>query len=201
CIPLMNYEKNPLLKGYNFWVNPKEPIKVSSCESPFSYKIIKTHGSLTWKYCNCCNQTLLTPWDRKIDLNRGKFLGYSYPSNEEYEYSCPIDGTEFQTLIMPPSYLKTLHHPIISLLLSEAAREIRAAKKIVFIGYSLSNADVHVKALFKKHITEEKIIIVLNPKEKTESVMNYRSLAKNVIFIYTSFEELVSRDDLLVRIF
>lgn len=201
CIPLMNYEKYPQLKGYNFWVNPKEPVKIYSDKNPFSYKIIKTHGCLTWKYCNCCNQTLLTPWDRKIDLNHGKFLGYSYPGNEEYEYRCPIDGTEFQTLIMPPSYLKALHHPIISQLLSEAAREIRAAKKIVFIGYSLSDADVHVKALFKKQITEEKQIIVINPKEKLESEMNYRSLAKKVTFLYTPFEELVSNEELLLKIF
>jgi len=201
CIPLMNYEKHPQLTGYNFWVNPREPVTLSEQENPFTYKLIKTHGSLTWKYCNCCNQTLLTPWDRKIDLNRGKFLGYSYPGNEEYEYSCPIDGTEFQTLIMPPSYLKTLHHPIISQLLSEAAREIRAAKKIIFIGYSLSNADVHVKALFKKQITPDKQIIVINPKKKIESEMNYRSLTKNVTFIYSPFEELVNSDRLLSRIF
>ncbi|KAF0151112.1 MAG: hypothetical protein FD143_2217 [Ignavibacteria bacterium] len=201
CIPLMNYEKHEQLKGYNFWVNPREPVMLTKQENPFTYKIIKTHGSLTWKYCNCCNQTLLTPWDRKIDLNHGKFLGYSYPENEEYEYRCPIDGTEFQTLIMPPSYLKALHHPIISLLLSEAAREIRAAKKIIFIGYSLSNADVHVKALFKKQITEEKQIIVINHKQKAESEMNYRSLTKNVRFIYEPFEKLVNNDELLSTVF
>ena len=63
----------------------------------------------------------------------------------------PMDGTKFQTLILPPSYIKTLNNPVISQLFSEASREIRATRRIVFIGYSLSDGDVHIKALFKKH--------------------------------------------------
>lgn len=201
CIPLMNYEKLPILKNQNFWINPREPVLIAGNEDPRAYKIIKIHGSLNWKYCNCCNQTLLTPWDRTIDLNKGQFLGYTYPDKLEYEYICPIDGAQFQTLIMPPSYLKSLNHPIISQLLSEASREIRAAKKIVFIGYSLSNADVHVKALFKRQITDDDEIIVIN-SEKTEAMeFNYQSLSKKVRFIYTPFEEFVMNEKLFMQIF
>lgn len=196
CIPLMNYEIIPGVTQFNYWVNPRVPVKVEEHINPISFKIMKLHGSLNWKYCNCCNQTLLTPWDRKIELNKGKFLGYTYPDKQEYEFSCPIDKTEFQTLIMPPSYLKTLHHPIISLLLSEAAREIRATKKIVFIGYSLSDADLHIKALFKKQINPEIEVVVVNPKRKTQLELNYRSLTKNIKFIYKSFEELLNEENL-----
>lgn len=195
CIPLMNYEPLPELKHYNFWVNPREPIIVGADENPKSIKIIKVHGSLNWKYCNCCNQTLLTPWDRSIDLNKGKFLGYTYPENLEYEYVCPIDSTEFRTLILPPTYLKTIQHPIISQLMSEASREIRASKKVVFIGYSLSSSDVHIKALFKKQITADKEVIVVNPKQKESLELNYKSLSKNARFIYSSFEDFVNDEN------
>lgn len=195
CIPLMNYEPIPELKNYNFWVNPREPVSVGLNENPIPIKIVKIHGSLNWKYCNCCNQTLLTPWDRSIDLKKGKFLGYTYPDNLEYEYVCPIDGTEFRTLIMPPTYLKTIQHPIISQLMSEAAREIRVSKKIVFIGYSLSSSDVHIKALFKKQITSDKEVIVVNPKRKESLELNYKSLTKNVQFIYSSFENFVNDEN------
>lgn len=201
CIPLMNYEKLDLLKEYNFWINPREPVNVIEDSEPKSYKILKLHGSLNWKYCNCCNQTLLTPWDRKIDLNKGKFLGYTYPDNKEYEFRCPIDGTEFQTLIMPPSYLKALHNPVITQLFSEAAREIRATKKIVFIGYSLSNADVHIKALFKKAISDKIELIVVNHRSKETMELNYKSLAKNIKFIYTSFEDLFLKEEVINEIF
>lgn len=191
-IPFMNYEKLAEMKQYNFWINPKEPVFVEENENPLPFKILKLHGSLNWKYCNCCNQTLLTPWDRRIDLKRGKFLGYTYPDNLEYEYACPIDGTEFQTLIVPPSYLKILSHPIISQLMTEASREIRIARKIVFVGYSLSDADIHVKALFKKQMNGNKEVIVVNPKKKESLELNYRSLSRNARFIDMSFEDFVS---------
>jgi len=201
CIPLMNYEKIPELQKFNFWINPREPVRVDISIEPKPVKIIKLHGSLNWKYCNCCNQILLTPWDRKIDLNRGKFLGYTYPDMEEYEYSCPIDNTEFQTLIIPPSYLKSLHHPVLSQLISEASREIRITKKIVFIGYSLSDADLHIKALFKKNINPSMEIIVVNPKQKESLELNYRSLSKSTNFIYTNFEEMLQNTDFVETIF
>lgn len=200
CLPLMNYEKLHGLGQYNFWINPRVPVGVEQGENPQSIKIIKLHGSLNWKYCNCCNQTLLTPWDRKIDLNEGKFLGYTYPDKKEYEFRCPQDGTEFQTLIMPPSYLKSLHHPVISQLISEASREIRATKKIIFVGYSLSDADVHIKALFKKNITPETEMIVINPKQKESLELIYKSISPNVKFIYMSFEELVQDETLMKSI-
>lgn len=200
-IPLMNYENLPELARYNFWVNPRAPVPVEESVTPIPIKIIKLHGSLNWKFCNCCNQTLLTPWDRKIDLNKGKFLGYTYPDNQEYEYRCPIDGTEFSTLIVPPSYLKTIYHPIISQLLVEASREIRVTKKIVFIGYSLSDADLHIKALFKKHINPEINLLVINPKKKESLDLNYKSLSRNLKFIYSSFEEILLDKNLLDEIF
>ncbi len=201
CIPLMNYEKLPELEKFNFWINPREPIEIDSNENPAPFKIIKLHGSLNWKYCNCCNQILLTPWDRKIDLTRGKFLGYTYPDKQEYEFVCPLDGTDFQTLIMPPSFLKTLHHPTITQLLNEAAREIRITKKIVFIGYSLSNSDIHIKALFKKQMKSDMEVIVVNPKKKESMELNYRSLSKNVKFVYESFEGMLQDASLVESIF
>ena len=74
CIHFMNYNKAENLKDFNFWLNPREPVFINPGENPVPYKILKLHGSLNWKYCNCCNQTLLTPWDRDIDLQKENFL-------------------------------------------------------------------------------------------------------------------------------
>ncbi|MBI1933663.1 MAG: SIR2 family protein [Ignavibacteriales bacterium] len=196
-IHLMNYDKISELKDYNFWINPREPVMVEKDLNPFAIKILKLHGSLNWKYCNCCNQVLLTPWDRTIDLHGGKFLGYKYPNNEKYEYFCPLDQTEFQTLIMPPSYLKSLNQPVISQLFSEASREIRDAKKIVFVGYSLSDADIHIKALFKKQLRKTTKVIVINSKKAAILENKYLAIAENIQFENLAFEEFVSDDKLL----
>lgn len=198
CTHLMNYDKIDELKDFNFWINPKEPVTVDSNIDPVPVKIIKLHGSLNWKYCNCCNQTLLTPWDRSIDLNKGKFLGFTYPDKKRYEYVCPLDGTEFQTLIMPPSYIKSLNQPVISQLISEASREIRDAKKIVFVGYSLSDADVHIKALFRKQLRPDQEVIVVNSKQPQTLENKYYALSKNMKYVKCSFEDMV-RDEKLLK--
>ncbi len=192
AINLMNYEKNEKLKPFNFWIDPRKPVAVKETENPVAIKILKLHGSLNWKYCNCCNQTLLTPWDRKIDLNKGKFLGYTYPDKVEYEYSCPIDGTDFETLIMPPSYYKELTHNVILPLMAEAGKEIRAAKRIVVIGYSLSDADIHIKALLQKHLSDKQELLVINRKNPPHIKLRYSSLSKNVKFLEKTFQQCVS---------
>jgi hypothetical protein len=199
-IPFMNYEPLEPLKQYNYWVNPREPVKVDNNVEPYAYKILKLHGSLNWKYCNCCNQVLLTPWDRKIDLNKGIFVGYTYPDNKEYEYFCPLDNTEFNTLILPPSNIKTLTNPIISQLFAEAAREIRKAKKIVFIGYSLSHTDIHIKALFKKNVNPNTKVLVVNTKDNNVFKANYIPLSKNIEFIPSSFQNLVEDENFFNKI-
>lgn len=201
CIHLMNYNKGEKFIPYNFWVNPREPVNVPEEINPVPIKIIKLHGSLNWKYCSCCNQTLLTPWDREIDLNRGKFTGYTYPEKLKYDFVCPNDSTDFETLIIMPSYVKPLNQPVISQLMGEASREIRATKKIVFIGYSLSNADLHIRALFKKQISSDTKIIVVNTRETEEFKLKYLSISNNVDFIYSSFEKLISSKELQKKLF
>jgi NAD-dependent SIR2 family protein deacetylase len=197
CFHLMNFEKREELKQYNFWINTREPIEGEFEQNPVPIKILKLHGSLTWKYCNCCNQTLLTPWDREVDLNRGTYTGYTYPDKTRYDLVCPQDGTDFQTLILMPSYVKPLTQHVISQLSSEASREIRSAKKIVFIGYSLSNADLHIRALFKKHLTKDVELIVVNTKRTDEFKLKYYSLSDNVKFINSSFEDFIHNDKLV----
>lgn len=198
---LMNYNKSEKLKHFNFWLDPRQPIKTQLESNPVPFKIIKLHGSLNWKYCNCCNQTLLTPWDREVDLNKGKLTWYSEKSKSSYEYLCPLDGTEFETLILTPSFAKNINRQVITQLISEAGREIRAAKKIVFIGYSFSNADVHVRALFKKHLQPETKVLVLNPRISKTLELKYQSISSNVEFVNSSFENFVEEEQLIKKIF
>lgn len=196
CTHFMNYEYIDKLLNYHFWINPREPLPYKNENTPHLFKIIKIHGSLNWKYCNCCNQVLLTPWDRKIDLMKNKFLGYTYPDNKEYEFLCPIDDTEFQTLIMPPTFVKNLDQPVLSQLRNEAAREIRAAKKLIIIGYSMSYADIHIKALLKKNLNPNTEIIVVNPKENSQVMQKFNSLSDNIKFMKMTFEELLNSNEL-----
>jgi len=198
---LMNYNKSAELAFFNYWIDPRKPIELKTNSNPVPFKIIKLHGSLNWKYCSCCNQTLLTPWDRAIDLNKGKLTWYSQKANENLAYICPVDKTEFETLILTPSFTQNLKHQVITQLLGEAGREIRAAKKIVFVGYSLSNADVHIRALFQKNLAADTEVIVVNPRLTKSLELKYESISKNTNFITSTFEDLVNNEELLKGIF
>src|SRR5690554_587501 len=199
CIELMNYHHYQDISAFDWWVNPREPVPVREGGDPKPIKIIKVHGSLNWKYCNCCSQVLLTAWDTKIDLESMGFKGYIHASCEnpetvEFDLTCPLDGNRFDTLIVPPSHIKELSHPAINKLLDEAAIEIRKARKIVFIGYSFPEADVHIKALFKKNILDGTEIEVVDPYLNDKIESNYKSISQNSLFIKDSFENYIENE-------
>ena len=201
CLNLMNYDlcHYPDIDGFNWWDNPREPVTISKGGDPKSIKIIKIHGSVNWKYCNCCNQVLLTPWQTKIDLSSMSFKGYIYascanPETVEFDLVCPLDGNKYETFIVPPSHIKDLSHPAINKLLDEAALEFRLAKKIVFVGYSFPEADVHFKALLKKNIRTNIELHVVDPILDENIKSNYRCLSNSVAFHKQSFEEFIASD-------
>lgn len=200
CIELMNYHHYQDIHHFNWWINPRAPVQVFDNKAPFSIKLIKVHGSLNWKYCNCCNQVLLTAWDTKIDLSTMGFRGVIDGSCDQPEkiepvdLMCPLDGNDFQTFIVPPSHIKDLSHPAINKLLDEAAIEIRKSKRIVFVGYSFPEADVHIKALFKKNIRDNTIVHVVDPFMNDSIRSNYKSISNSASFFEKGFSEYISED-------
>jgi NAD-dependent SIR2 family protein deacetylase len=198
CINFMNYEQEDKIDAFNWWINPKAPVPIWDNKIPVPIKIIKIHGSLNWKYCNCCNQVLLTPWDTELDIDTLEFKGYigascNNPEEIIFDLECPNDNNSFGTFIIPPSHIKELNHPVISKLFDEAAEEIRKAKKIVFIGYSFPEADVHIKALFKKNLNKEIEMEVVDPFLNEKIKGNYRSINENIVFIKDSFENYIEK--------
>lgn len=207
CIPLMNYELYEThaqhIDPFNWWVNPRAPVPQWGASSPFAIKLIKLHGSLNWKYCSCCGQVLLTPWNSRIPLDQRGFVLEIPPEGQiagsQREYTCPWDGSRFESLILPPSHVKTTSHPVINQLRLEAAQELRAARRVVFIGYSFPEADVHLKALFKKNLRPECEIVVVNRSFSDELKQSYRGLRRSIEFIESTFGEFLDNERALVK--
>nr|MBF4236894.1 hypothetical protein [Vibrio anguillarum] len=101
---------------------------------------------------------------------------------------------EFQTFIVPPSHFKDLSHPAINKLIDESAIEIRKAKKIIFVGYSFPEADVHIKALFKKNMSKSVEVHVVDPFMNQSIESSYKSLTSQVSFHKVGFSEFVAKD-------
>ncbi|MFP5212985.1 MAG: SIR2 family protein [Acidobacteriota bacterium] len=202
-IHLMNHEYYRDIEPYDLLINPGEiePRFGPSHTSPKAVRLVKIHGSLNWKYCNCCNQVLLTPWSTEVDLESERLEPACDDGKGRHPCTCPLDGTPFQTLIVPPANIKLLDHPTINTLVNNASREIRMARRIVFIGYSFPDADIYLKAVFKKNLRDDVKITVVNCDRGLKVQKAYEPLARHVEFIWGPFEDVVRDGDTMERIF
>lgn len=184
CIDLVNYRYPKKIDSNNWWVNPKDPFISLEGNKPTRIKLLKIHGSLNWKYCNCCAQVTLTPWEHKINLKKD-----SYESFIESDITnCPFDKNKLSSLIQVPSHLKVNNNFIFNKLYDEAGYTIRNSKTLVFIGYSFPEADVHIRALVKRHFSPKSKIIVINKSRAQDLIHRYESLSDDVDYHQMTFE-------------
>lgn len=184
CIDLINirYPKN--IKPFDWWINPTKPVTQYGEPIPIRTKLIKIHGSLNWKYCNCCGQVGLTPWQHLINLQTDSYESFSASEIN----TCPFDGNRLSSLIQVPSHLKATNNFIFNKLYEEAGYTIRNAKKLVFIGYSFPEADVHIRALVKRNFYTENEIIVINKSSAKDLIHRYETLSNKVNYKEMTFE-------------
>jgi hypothetical protein len=196
CMPLANYEWGDGVPDDCWWVDPHAPMAASDTLDPVVIKLIKLHGSLNWKYCNCCNEVLLTPAQQKVELGSGEPPwrpggdGMDCPSMRTSR--CAREGNPYQTLLVPPSHLKDLWHPVTARLFIEASAELRRARRLVLVGYSLPEADVHVAAILKKSLRPDTEVVVVDINTASDFRSRCRKLSDQVRFLECSFEALVN---------
>jgi len=194
CYELINYDYE-YLSPASWFINPMRPILTPSNSAPRVIKLIKLHGSLNWLYCNVCN-SLMVKLTNKERLLAG-ILEAAHGSNDEEINNCPRDGSLMRALITPPAYKKDLSHPVISSLLIEASHELRTARKVVFIGYSMPEADVHIKAILTRAGLQNKEVVVVDPFLNDSGKDRYRQMNKNAVFIRKSLEQTIDDGDIL----
>ena len=83
----------------------------------------------------------------------------------------------------------------------EAAQELRCARRVVFVGYSFPEADVHLKALFRKNIHGHAEVIVVNRSINDRLEESFRSIGKDIQFREMTFEAFLENDELLDAVF
>lgn len=149
--------------------------------SSVAVDLIKLHGSINWVKCNTCG---------KYQIKSNSAIA-DYLLDDKLKEQCCYCGNEarnnqiiLQPEIITPTMLKTLNSKLYRDIWSIAAKELSAANRIIFVGYSLPLADFEIRYLLKKHIkTNTKIDVVLtkmdmpNKYNKTQMPENrYKSL-------------------------
>jgi hypothetical protein len=101
--------------------------------------------------------------------------------------------------IITPSMLKSLDSKLFREIWSDAATKLDNADQIIFIGYSLPQADFEIRYLLRKHIkktTKIDVVLAESDEPKSESDIlskpesRYRNLlpGNDISFYYNGFE-------------
>jgi NAD-dependent SIR2 family protein deacetylase len=122
----------------------------------YNVKVIKLHGSLNWLQCPRCNRLYVKLYKK---WNGG------YVFDKKYCYHCKKNYSEddndsilLNTSMVMPTFLKDLNNLQIKLSWMNAANELSEAEKVVFLGYSLSEADFEFKQLLSRMIRKDAVI-------------------------------------------
>lgn len=110
------------------------------CLGDEATNLIKIHGSLNWKYCKSCKH--IEPFNQKEEY----YEAYVDMDN----FRCNKCNSKAQYIIVPPTYYKDMSNIYLSNIWYAAEKILMEAEHIIFCGYSLPNADMHIKYLLKR---------------------------------------------------
>ena len=130
----------------------------------FNIKLLKLHGSLNWLQCPRCLRVYVDFYN-KIAIGQ-----YIHPVNCrhcDYHFDKHKSHELVSNLIMP-TFLKNFSNPQYKLIWQNAGIELSEAKKVVFIGYSLPQADFEMRQLLSRMIRKNAEIEVVDYGIKTD---------------------------------
>jgi NAD-dependent SIR2 family protein deacetylase len=136
-------------------------------------KLLKLHGSLNWLYCERCNE---------LDITVGEKGIVEYLKDNSSELKCvtyPNCTCNYVPLIVTPTYLKNYDNRIFQKIWEEAEREIASAEELIFIGYSLPQADMLIKFMLINGIgknSKRPRITVVDQLGGSEAEKNFKEL-------------------------
>jgi hypothetical protein len=160
------------------WQKPRPERSVALC---------KLHGSLNWLYCPRCTALIIVP------------RRFPFVAPIGVDCSC---GSSVVPIIVPPTFFKLMPNFHLQQVWRRAERALLSAQRIVFCGYSMPDADLHVKYLLKRAELNRSsappdVYIVTEHKEKTDEQRKserdrYRRLWRDNRLHFTplSFEQL-----------
>lgn len=116
--------------------------------------LLKLHGSINWGVCPSCGNTQEFPmgFDRRrhgpdvLDRLLGTACKW-HPETQEIRDDESPSHFRYQPLLVPPTWSKSGQCATLRDVWRQAVMEIASAKRLVFVGYSMPDTDVHVRYL------------------------------------------------------
>jgi NAD-dependent SIR2 family protein deacetylase len=102
--------------------------------------LFKLHGSLNWLYCPVCNN--LNSYESKVVL--------SLMSEDKPVTKCEFCQSVMSPMIVPPTFYKDMSRVFLGNIWNKCENALRNANHLILCGYSLPDADMHIKYLLKR---------------------------------------------------
>lgn len=150
-----------------------------------SVLILKPHGSLNWMQCPACDSLAISGDSKSRIFKTG--LVHTVES-------CPKDNAAMQFVIEPPSYFKKYKNYYLQTVWAKFHDILAASTKIVFIGYSMPDADVIIKYAIKRAcFGRTRKIVVVNPDEAVKE--RYQRVLGQIDFHMLDFADLLKSEN------
>lgn len=133
----------------------------------YNIKYLKLHGSMNWLHCPSC-QRMYVKFGEKTMLNPPPPCGHCLKNLQLSERD---DAIKLKSNLLLPTFIKDLSNIQIQLVWQNAGIELSEATKVVFIGYSLPQADFEIRQLLSRCIpnhAEIEVVCYPNYSDGTE---------------------------------
>jgi hypothetical protein len=146
----------------------------------YNVKLLKIHGSMNWLNCPKCQRLYVAFYDKiaEYGIYKDKYCSHCSRNFKENK----TISTALRSNLIMPTFLKDLNNFQIKLIWQNSGVELSEASKIVFIGYSLPQADYELRQLLSRMIPHDaKIEVVMRDEkdEKTGKVLKERTESNN----------------------
>jgi NAD-dependent SIR2 family protein deacetylase len=128
----------------------------------FNVKLLKLHGSMNWLHCPKCQRVFVKFYQKTA----GDIVFHDHHCRHcRTNYSVPNNKSiRLRSNLIMPTFLKDFNNFQIKLVWQNAGIEISEAEKLVFIGYSLPQADFELRQLLARMVRKDAQIEVVLSK-------------------------------------
>lgn len=149
ALSLCNPKSKPVFVNYGIPFRYGIPLNDPICDydTNSEIKVYKLHGSLNWLYCPRC-QCLDATTER--DGTSNYVNEYRKKEQKNKVIYCQKCRVRYESLIIAPTFLKNYNNTYMNQLWRDTEEILSKADEIVFIGYSMPDADIVLRCMFKR---------------------------------------------------
>jgi NAD-dependent SIR2 family protein deacetylase len=136
-------------------------------------KLLKLHGSLSWRYCPRCQRLVIDP--------------LHHVAGEREQNATCLCNCKYSELIVTPSFVREYRNVHLLTIWREALMTLARSPEWVFIGYSLPPDDIGIRTLLLKArcirkdagLKDPVVTIVTGSNGREETVKRYNGVLTN----------------------